>query len=533
VADALGVDRDADLKGLEVTVQFVYIEGQPTVRGSVVVFRSLTQGDFAGLNLIDPPPHNAFAGPLAKVRGGLKTLEDRKGKVVGFPSDFEEDGVWADIIVKGIQTNDLIHVESVDTQFEIAPGFSGSPVWLSGLDVAIGLVRRDDAASTAAFVIAADSIVGWWPGGKVTPVRSRVIPAETEPDQIHRRVVKMVIAVAGVLAVLGGTLFGFQTFAYREREAARESLERLLDTIESAPSTRTQNLKELSGRRLRFGLESYATSRLLALVRREHSRDTVCRAAGSVDRQSVAAVSAIFATVRKVQANAERDRSLIQGFSELLVEWFSPSSVGSKQEKSLAETELGGADMRGLRLTGASFTHACLIGAHLEGARLDSASFAGARLDDASFAGDTLDYASFASDTTESASFEGAKGSHANFTGAVMRGADFSGATLTHAVMNSADLSCALFGDAILDGASFEFADARWTYFGHASLGNVSHLSKVQCANFETPVASSAAAIRIALANGAVMPVDKAKIEWIRARDRHAKPSGLCMASPP
>lgn len=136
------------------------------------------------------------------------------------------------------------------------------------------------------------------------------------------------------------------------------------------------------------------------------------------------------------------------------------------------ECELGGADLRGVRLGRANLKRAYLYNANLEDAKLPRADLRGANLWNANLRGADLRRANLGYANLASAKLEGADLRGANLWGAKLEHyVNLRGANLRNANLGYAYLIGAYFGDADLRGVNLWGADLTGAFLGGAKLG--------------------------------------------------------------
>jgi hypothetical protein len=132
----------------------------------------------------------------------------------------------------------------------------------------------------------------------------------------------------------------------------------------------------------------------------------------------------------------------------------------------LKSADLGGCDLTGINLRGASADRASFAAANLTGARLDGLSSSQAHFNKASFVGADLTRAKLTGGIFGDADFTGANLTGADLSGSAFKRASFAGADLTGAILKdvsllAADLTGAALTDAQITGGWFDRL-TRW-----------------------------------------------------------------------
>jgi hypothetical protein len=182
-------DEEAYL-GRELNV-ILFVDGEPLfVKAEVVTMFPQSNVDFAGLRL--KAEKTQTSSPIKFLSD--TNLSGHSLKVYGFPNGYDK-GVWSYGVIRGLQADGLLQVESnVDAAYFIQGGFSGSPVWDDDLSGWIGIVNQADFLSErrGATVVPASVLYQCWP----EVVRLAATP---EPQYLSHLVDKFQL-LAGIIA---------------------------------------------------------------------------------------------------------------------------------------------------------------------------------------------------------------------------------------------------------------------------------------------------------------------------------------------
>ncbi len=169
---------------------------------------------------------------------------------------------------------------------------------------------------------------------------------------------------------------------------------------------------------------------------------------------------------------------LMSSGTSVLIEDPEKKAPGVEPEKRVLEgSDLSGASLVGINLSGADlqkkvFLRADLTGAILAGANLTQADFSGAFLKNAHLERANAQRASFGMAEMEGACCFGADFNHATFIKANLAGADFRCADLRGARFREANLNGADFTEANLKGADLSMCSVEGANFNNADMRN-------------------------------------------------------------
>lgn len=165
IAQALGfADDTGDPLSSQVHLDFPQLASHTLLLARVVFWlpvQSDSQGDIAGLELLDEPPAGAKPVHLAPA----DQVWGHPFRALGFPHGYD-DGVWATGRLLGRQGTRLIQLEDIKIPgFPVMSGFSGAPVWDEQLQGVVGMIALASQAATTktAFAIPSDVLVLSWP----------------------------------------------------------------------------------------------------------------------------------------------------------------------------------------------------------------------------------------------------------------------------------------------------------------------------------------------------------------------------------
>jgi len=146
---------------------------------ATVVFWS-TDKDIAGLQLDIPATGSAIPLPLVQT----EEMWGRRFRTLGFPSDYEQTGIWVAGVLRSNIANDWIQIETAEAGFPIGPGFSGCPICDDKEGGVVGMLVTFDRRGRGAFVLPTSTIVTTWPD--VQPVRPVPLPQPVPPESFYR-----------------------------------------------------------------------------------------------------------------------------------------------------------------------------------------------------------------------------------------------------------------------------------------------------------------------------------------------------------
>ncbi|WP_229401454.1 nSTAND1 domain-containing NTPase [Micromonospora okii] len=164
VASALGVPAGGDRPVGGVEVDFPLLAPGRRLAAEVAAWAPLTPegtGDVAGLRLLSPPPPGARPLPFARHR----SLSDAQLVMVGFPANLPL-GAWGYGRTGGAVATGWVEILSDDRRpSTLERGFSGSPVWDTGLDAVVGMVvqKASGAAPRIGYLLPTDRLLPVWP----------------------------------------------------------------------------------------------------------------------------------------------------------------------------------------------------------------------------------------------------------------------------------------------------------------------------------------------------------------------------------
>jgi hypothetical protein len=194
VATALGM-TDAAVPPVGATVEFDFPFLAPGTRHTarVVLWAPEATGaetDIAGLTVLDPLPADAQPLPLARHR----SMSADELIMVGFPKSLEL-GSWIYGRPGGPVSTGWVELHSDPTHpSTVEPGFSGTPVWHTDLDAAVGMVVRAvrGAPPKIGYMIPADALLASWPalrelGDRTPPFRGLRPFTEQDADRFAGR----------------------------------------------------------------------------------------------------------------------------------------------------------------------------------------------------------------------------------------------------------------------------------------------------------------------------------------------------------
>ncbi|MGP1386565.1 MAG: trypsin-like peptidase domain-containing protein [Thainema sp.] len=141
VAQSVGYIPDEETYlGRELEI-ILFADGKPSATtAEVVSMFPQSNVDFAGLKLKIANLEDSFSNKLL----GDTNLTNHSLRVYGFPNNYD-NGVWSYGVVRGVQTDGLLQIESnINAAYLIKGGFSGSPVWDDELGGWIGIVNQAD-----------------------------------------------------------------------------------------------------------------------------------------------------------------------------------------------------------------------------------------------------------------------------------------------------------------------------------------------------------------------------------------------------
>jgi trypsin-like peptidase len=169
VANALSTNKNVNLTGRELIIDFPYIDAKVTYRARVVRWPEVPPEDgrdLAGLEFVDALPANAVSARLRV----LNLMKNFDIKIGGFPRQFDK-GQWLTAEARG-PSGDTVQFNITDLfEYSIEHGYSGTAVWhIDSGDVAGIVVKVDEGhEKKAGYFIPAENIRQFW-GEVVDPI---------------------------------------------------------------------------------------------------------------------------------------------------------------------------------------------------------------------------------------------------------------------------------------------------------------------------------------------------------------------------